>query len=162
MPSTSAHYATDRHRSVDDTPAGGGPAGHAARRAGPRHRSQAPRRPRPRLAMSPARRSAHPERVEALAQGPGAVILCGRFEGVDERVIEARSSRKSRSATMSFRAEKLRRRLLDACVRLLPGVMGKGGLGRGGELCPRPARIPAIYPAPIVGGSADPRCAHLR
>src|SRR2546428_1350099 len=84
--------ATDRHRSVDDTPAGGGPgmvmradvlasAIDAAAPAGDA---------RPRLLMSARGTPLTQARVEALARGPGAVIVCGRFEGVDERVIEAR------------------------------------------------------------------------
>ena len=85
-------YATDRHRSVDDTPAGGGPG--MVMRPDVLARAidaQAPAGdPRPRLAMSPRGVPLTQERVEALAQGPGAVILCGRFEGVDERVIEGR------------------------------------------------------------------------
>src|SRR6266849_6660697 len=85
-------FATDRHRSVDDTPAGGGPgmvmkpdvlarAVDAAAPAGDE---------RPRLLMSPRGRPLTQERVAGLAHVPGAIILCGRFEGVDERVIEGR------------------------------------------------------------------------
>src|SRR5437899_6883922 len=85
-------YATDRHRSVDDTPAGGGPGmvmkadvlARALDAAAPGDD------PRPRLLMSPRGIPLTQARVEALARGPGAVVVCGRFEGVDERVIEAR------------------------------------------------------------------------
>src|ERR1700704_1894249 len=84
--------ATDRHRSVDDTPAGGGPGmvmrpdvlGRAVDAAAP----TGARRPRP--PMDPRGIPLTQERVAVLARGPGAIVLCGRFEGVDERVIEGR------------------------------------------------------------------------
>ena len=86
-------FALDRHRSVDDTPAGGGPGmvmradvlARAIDAAAP------PDDPRPRLLMTPRGRPLTQARVRTLAEGPGAVIVCGRFEGVDERVIEARN-----------------------------------------------------------------------
>ena len=125
-------YATDRHRSVDDTPAGGGPG--MVMRPDVLARAidaQAPAGdPRPRLAMSPRGVPLTQERVEALAQGPGAVILCGRFEGVDERVFEARSFEEiSIGDYVLSGGEVAAVALLDACVRLLPGVMGKEASG---------------------------------
>ena len=125
-------YATDRHRSVDDTPAGGGPG--MVMRPDVLARAidaQAPAGdPRPRLAMSPRGVPLTQERVEALAQGPGAVILCGRFEGVDERLIEARSFEEiSIGDYVLSGGEVAAVALLDACVRLLPGVMGKEASG---------------------------------
>jgi tRNA (guanine37-N1)-methyltransferase len=124
--------ATDRHRTVDDTPAGGGPgmviradvlaaAIDAASPAGDA---------RPRLLMSPRGRPLDQAQVQRLAAGPGAVIIAGRFEGVDERVIEAR-----RLAEVSIGdyvlsgGEIAAFVLLDAIVRLLPGVMGNVASG---------------------------------
>jgi tRNA (guanine37-N1)-methyltransferase len=120
--------ATDRHRSVDDTPAGGGPgmvmkpdvlarAIDAAAVAGD---------PRPRLLMSPRGRPLTQARVAALAAGAGAIVLCGRFEGVDERLIEARALEEvSLGDYVLSGGEIAAFALLDACIRLLPGVMGK-------------------------------------
>src|ERR1700687_6231697 len=97
--------ATDRHRSVDDTPAGGG--------AGRWLRS---RRGRP-LTQS---------RVVDLAAGPGPLIVCGRFEGIDQRVIDARRLEEvSIGDYVLSGGEIAAMALIDACVRLLPGVMGK-------------------------------------
>jgi tRNA (guanine37-N1)-methyltransferase len=121
--------ATDRHRSVDDTPAGGGPgmvlradvlaaaidAADAA--AGPNDR--------PRLLMSPRGRPLAQSRVAELAKGPGPLIVCGRFEGVDQRVIEARQLEEVSIGDFVLSGGELAAMaLIDACVRLLPGVMG--------------------------------------
>ncbi|SED66824.1 tRNA (guanosine(37)-N1)-methyltransferase TrmD [Bradyrhizobium erythrophlei] len=119
--------ATDRHRSVDDTPAGGGPgmvlradvlaaaidaAGVAA--------------DRPRLLMSPRGRPLTQPHVAELAAGPGPLIVCGRFEGIDQRVIEARGLEEvSIGDYVLSGGEIAAMALIDACVRLLPGVMGK-------------------------------------
>src|SRR6195256_3680414 len=125
-------HATDKHRSVDDTPAGGGPG--MVMRADVLARAVdalAPTDdPRPRLAMSPRGVPLTQARVEALAAGPGAVILCGRFEGVDERVIEGRGFEEvSVGDYVLSGGEVAAFALLDACVRLLPGVMGKEASG---------------------------------
>src|SRR5215510_12319859 len=82
-------HATDKHRTVDDTPAGGGPgmvmkADVLARAL---DAASSPDDTRPRLLMSPRGMPLNQARVATLARGPGAVILCGRFEGVDERII---------------------------------------------------------------------------
>src|ERR1700724_458898 len=118
--------ATDRHRSVDDTPAGGGPgmvlradvlaaAIDAADIASDR----------PRLLMSPRGRPLTQSRVAELATGPGPLIVCGRFEGVDQRVIEARGLEElSIGDYVLSGGELAAMALIDACVRLLPGVMG--------------------------------------
>src|SRR5262249_2360644 len=81
---------------------------------------------RPRLLMSPRGEPLTQKRVETLARGPGALILCGRFEGVDERVIEAREFEEvSVGDYVLSGGEIAALALIDACVRLLPGVMGK-------------------------------------
>jgi tRNA (guanine37-N1)-methyltransferase len=121
-------HATDRHRTVDDTPAGGGPG--MVMKADVLARALAAASStddtRPRLLMSPRGMPLTQARVATLARGPGAVILCGRFEGVDERIIEARNiSEVSVGDYVLSGGETAALVLLDACVRLLPGVMGK-------------------------------------
>ena len=123
--------ATDRHRSVDDTPAGGGPgmvlradvlaAAIDAADAG---------QTRPRLLMSPRGRPLTQPQVRELAAGPGPLVVCGRFEGVDQRVIEARNLEEvSIGDYVLSGGEIAAMALIDACVRLLPGVMGKQASG---------------------------------
>lgn len=119
--------ATDRHRSVDDTPAGGGP-GMVLRAdvlaAAIDAAEIAPERPR--LLMSPRGRPLTQSRVVELALGPGPLIVCGRFEGIDQRVIEARRLEEvSIGDYVLSGGEIAAMALIDACVRLLPGVMGK-------------------------------------
>lgn len=118
-------FADDRHESVDDTPFGGG-AGMVMR---PDIVAAAldslPRDDRPRLVMSPRGRRLDQARVQALAEGPGAVIVCGRFEGIDERLGAARDLEDiSLGDFVLSGGEPAALVLLDACVRLLPGVMG--------------------------------------
>ncbi len=127
--------AVDRHRSVDDTPAGGGP-GMVLRAdvlaAAIDAADGAANRPenRPRLLMSPRGRPLTQSRVGELAAGPGPLIVCGRFEGVDQRVIEARALEEvSIGDYVLSGGEIAAMALLDACVRLLPGVMGKAESG---------------------------------
>jgi tRNA (guanine37-N1)-methyltransferase len=127
--------ATDRHRSVDDTPAGGGPgmvlradvlasAIDMADIAAGRPEDQPKNRPR--LLMSPRGRPLTQSRVAELAAGPGPLIVCGRFEGIDQRVIEARQLEEvSVGDYVLSGGEIAAMALIDACVRLLPGVMGK-------------------------------------
>jgi tRNA (guanine37-N1)-methyltransferase len=119
--------ATDRHRSVDDTPAGGGP-GMVLRAdvlaAAIDAAEIAPDRPR--LLMSPRGRPLTQSRVTELAAGPGPLIICGRFEGVDQRVIAARGLEEvSIGDYVLSGGEIAALALIDGCVRLLPGVMGK-------------------------------------
>jgi tRNA (guanine37-N1)-methyltransferase len=123
--------ATDRHRSVDDTPAGGGP-GMVLRAdvlaAAIDAADVAPDRPR--LLMSPRGRPLTQSRVLELAAGPGPLIVCGRFEGVDERVIQGRRLEEvSIGDYVLSGGEIAAMALIDACVRLLPGVMGKQASG---------------------------------
>lgn len=119
--------ATDKHRSVDDTPAGGGPgmvlrADVLAAAIDAAHIAPG----RPRLLMSPRGRPLTQKRVMELATGPGPLIVCGRFEGIDQRVIEARELEEiSMGDYVLSGGEIAALALIDACVRLLPGVMGK-------------------------------------
>lgn len=123
--------ATDRHRSVDDTPAGGGP-GMVLRAdilAAAIDAADIPPE-RPRLMMSPRGRPLTQSRVVELADGPGPLIVCGRFEGIDQRVIDARSLEEvSVGDYVLSGGEIAAMALIDACVRLLPGVMGKEASG---------------------------------
>ncbi|MBY0381079.1 MAG: tRNA (guanosine(37)-N1)-methyltransferase TrmD [Xanthobacteraceae bacterium] len=119
--------ATDKHRSVDDTPAGGGP-GMVLRAdiLAAAIDAADPAKDRPRLLMSPRGRPLTQSRVTELAQGPGAVLLCGRFEGVDQRVIEARGLEEVSIGDYVLSGGELAAMvLIDTCIRLLPGVMGK-------------------------------------
>jgi len=123
--------AIDKHRSVDDTPAGGGPgmvlrADILAAAIDATDISA----DLPRLLMSPRGRPLTQSRVRELAAGPGALIVCGRFEGVDQRVIEARGLEEvSIGDYVLSGGEIAAMALIDACVRLLPGVMGKAESG---------------------------------
>jgi len=118
--------ATDKHRSVDDTPAGGGPgmvmrADILARAIDALNVAA----DRPRLLMSPRGVPLTQARVKALAAGPGPLIVCGRFEGVDQRVIDARNLEEISVGDYVLSGGEIAAfALLDACVRLLPGVMG--------------------------------------
>lgn len=119
-------FATDKHRSVDDTPAGGG-AGMVLKpdvlAAAIDHVSDGDTRPR--LLMSPRGKPLSQNRVRELAAGEGAIIVCGRFEGVDQRVIEARALEEvSIGDYILSGGEPAALTLLDAVVRILPGVMG--------------------------------------
>ena len=125
-------FATDKHRMVDDTPAGGGPGmvmkpdvlASAIDAASPEGDL------RPRLLMSPRGKPLTQDRVRELAAGPGAVILCGRFEGVDERVITRRGLEEVSIGDYVLSGGELGALvLLDAVVRLLPGVMGHAESG---------------------------------
>jgi tRNA (guanine37-N1)-methyltransferase len=122
------HHGIGRHRAVDDTPAGGGP-GMVLRcdvLAAALDAAAAPEDPRPRLLMSPRGRLLTQARVRDLAAGPGAILVCGRFEGVDERIVAGRALEEvSIGDYVLSGGEIAAMALLDGCVRLLPGVMGK-------------------------------------
>ena len=119
-------FAEDKHRSVDDTPSGGG-AGMVLRPdVLARAIDSIADDGRPRLLMSPRGRPLTQDRVRALAAGEGVVIVCGRFEGVDQRVIDARQLEEvSIGDYILSGGEPAAIALIDACVRLLPGVVGQ-------------------------------------
>jgi tRNA (guanine37-N1)-methyltransferase len=119
--------AADRHRSVDGTPAGGGPGMVLRADVLAAAIDAAEINPdRPRLLMSPRGRPLTQSWVAELAAGPGPLIVCGRFEGVDQRVIAARGLEEvSIGDYVLSGGEIAALALIDACVRLLPGVMGK-------------------------------------
>lgn len=120
-------FATDRHRTVDDTPSGGGAGmvlkpdilAKAIDNVAPADD------PRPRILMSPRGMPLTQAKARALALGPGAVIICGRFEGIDQRVIDARQLEEiSIGDYVLAGGEVAAMVLLEAIVRLLPGVLG--------------------------------------
>lgn len=125
-------HGLGKHRQVDDTPAGGGPGlvmradvlSSAVNAASPEGDK------RPRLLMSARGKPINQARIRALAEGPGAVIVCGRFEGVDERVIDACGLEEVSLADIVLSGgEVAAMALIEACVRLLPGAMGSGASG---------------------------------
>ena len=151
-------FATDKHRTVDDTPAGGGarivlkcdmlaraldsvqePEEFRSARAKSRDGESAPDKSvstsldtngegvvRPVLAMTPRGKPITQARIRDLAAGPGVIILCGRFEGFDERLFEARPEieQVSLADIVLSGGEMAALTILDACIRLIPGVMG--------------------------------------
>ena len=145
-------FGIGRHRMVDDTPSGGG-AGMVLRAdvlANAIDSVSPAGDNRPKLLMSPRGRPLTQEFVRELSQGPGAVIVCGRFEGVDQRVIEGRDLvEMSIGDYILSGGEPAALVLMDAIVRLLPGVMGNDGAS-------------ALYPPGGMGGSRHSSRADLR
>ena len=125
-------FAADKHRTVDDTPAGGG-AGMVLRvdvlaKAIDHARTLIPAAPV--IAMTPRGKPLTQARVRELAAGPGVIVLCGRFEGFDERIFAARDVEEvSVGDIVLSGGEPAALMLLDACIRLLPGVMGAPSSG---------------------------------
>jgi tRNA (guanine37-N1)-methyltransferase len=123
-------FATDKHRTVDDTPAGGGPGMVMKADVLGRAIDATVTDTRPRLLMSPRGTPLTQARIEALAGDAGVVLVCGRFEGIDERVIAARGLEEiSVGDYVLSGGEIAAMALIDACVRLLPGVMGTSASG---------------------------------
>jgi tRNA (guanine37-N1)-methyltransferase len=123
-------FAADKHRSVDDTPAGGGPGMVMKADVLARAIDATATDERPRLLLSPRGVPLTQARVEALAGGAGVVLVCGRFEGIDERVIAARALDEVSIGDYVLSGGELGAMvLIDACVRLLPGVMGAAASG---------------------------------
>lgn len=118
-------FATDKHRTVDDTPAGGG-AGMVLKADVLARAVDSVPVVAPILAMTPRGKPITQARIRELATGPGVTILCGRFEGFDERLFEARPEieQVSMGDIVLSGGEMGALLLLDACIRLLPGVMG--------------------------------------
>ena len=122
-------FATDRHRTVDDTPAGGG-AGMVLKADILAAACDSVGYGRPMLAMTPRGAPLTQQRVRELAAGPGVSILCGRFEGFDERLFEARAIEPVSIGDYILSGGEMGALvLLDACIRLLPGVMGAPSSG---------------------------------
>ena len=122
-------FATDKHRSVDDTPAGGG-AGMVLKPDVLAAAIDSVGDGRPILALTPRGRSLTQERVRELASGEGIILLCGRFEGFDERIFDARAIEPVSIGDYVLSGGELGAMvILDACVRLLPGVMGAASSG---------------------------------
>lgn len=125
-------FAPDKHHTVDDTPAGGG-AGMVLKvdvLAAAVDHALAAHPDCPVLAMTPRGQPLTQARVRQLAAGPGVTILCGRFEGFDERIFEARQIEEvSMGDIVLSGGEPAALALLDACIRLLPGVMGAADSG---------------------------------
>ncbi len=120
-------FSTSKHKDVDDTPSGGGPGmvlrpdilGRAIDAISPHDDA------RPRLLMSPRGKPFTQEKAHQLASGPGVVLICGRFEGVDQRIIEARNLTEiSIGDYVLAGGEVAAMTLLEATVRLIPGVLG--------------------------------------
>jgi tRNA (guanine37-N1)-methyltransferase len=122
-------FATDKHRSVDDTPAGGG-AGMVLRADVLAAAYDSVADGRPAIALTPRGRPLTQVRVRDLAAGPGAILICGRFEGFDERLFEGRAIEQVSVGDYVLSGGELPAMvLLDACIRLLPGVMGAADSG---------------------------------
>jgi len=122
-------FAIDKHRTVDDTPAGGG-AGMVLRADVLAAAIDSVADDRPVLAMTPRGKPLDQDRIRALAGGPGATIICGRFEGFDERIFAARAIEEVSIGDYILSGGEMGALvLLDACIRLLPGVMGAASSG---------------------------------
>jgi len=123
-------FALDKHRMVDDTPAGGGPGMVMKADVVARALDAEADDGRPRLLMSPRGTPLTQARVAALAKGFGVVLVCGRFEGIDQRVIDGRGLEEVSIGDYVLSGGEIAAFvLIDACVRLLPGVMGKEASG---------------------------------
>lgn len=125
------NFGIGAHRTVDDTPAGGGPGMVMKADVLASAIDSIEPDARPRILLSPRGKPLTQERVRDLAQGPGAVLVCGRFEGVDERVIEGRALEEISVGDYVLSGGEIAALvLMDACIRLLPGVMGHEASGQ--------------------------------
>jgi len=150
-------HAPDKHHTVDDTPAGGGP-GMVMKADILAHALDAvPHDTRPRLLMSPRGVRLTQDRVAELALGLGAVVVCARFEGVDERLIKTRRLEEvSLGDFVLSGGEIAALALLDACVRLLPGVMGKEASATEESFADGLLEYPQYTRPPVFEGEAIP------
>ncbi|MEE4538990.1 MAG: tRNA (guanosine(37)-N1)-methyltransferase TrmD [Erythrobacter sp.] len=123
-------FATDKHRTVDDTPAGGG-AGMVLKADVLSASLDSVADERPILAMTPRGTPITQQRIREIAAGPGVTLICGRFEGFDERFFDARPQveQVSLADIVLSGGEPAALAILDACIRLLPGVMGAASSG---------------------------------
>ena len=150
-------FATDKHRTVDDTPAGGGPGMVMKADVLGRAIDATAADQRPRLLLSPRGAPLTQARVEALARGTGVVLVCGRFEGVDERVIAARALEEVSIGDYVLSGGEIAAMVADRRLRAAASRRhGRGGLKRRGELCRRASGISALHPAAELGGPGDP------
>ncbi|NNE56896.1 MAG: tRNA (guanosine(37)-N1)-methyltransferase TrmD [Hellea sp.] len=118
-------FADNKHRNVDDTPAGGGPGMVIKPNIAAAAIDSVAREGRPVIYLTPRGKPLTQQRVRELAAGPGAIIFCGRFEGLDQRVIEGREMEEiSIGDFVLAGGEVASMALLEACIRLLPGVLG--------------------------------------
>ncbi len=118
-------HGIGKHRTVDDTPAGGGPGMVMRSDVALAAIDAVPRAGRPLLYLSPRGVPLTQARVVELAAGPGAILLCGRFEGLDQRAIDARTIEEiSLGDFVLAGGEIAAMALIEACVRLIPGVLG--------------------------------------
>ncbi len=150
-------HATDKHRTVDDTPAGGGPGMVMKADVLACALDAVPHDSRPRLLMSPRGVPLTQMHVMELARGPGAVIVCARFEGVDERLIKARGLEEvSLGDFVLSGGEIAALALVDSCVRLLPGVMGKEASAAEESFADGLLEYPQYTRPPLFEGEAIP------
>jgi tRNA (guanine37-N1)-methyltransferase len=125
------NFGIGAHRTVDDTPAGGGPGMVMKADVLASAIDSVAADARPRILLSPRGMPLTQERVRDLARGPGAVLVCGRFEGVDERLIEGRALEEISVGDYVLSGGEIGALvLMDACIRLLPGVMGHEASGQ--------------------------------
>ena len=150
-------FTADRHRSVDDAPYGGGAGMVMA--PGPLFDAVEAVEPvRPLLLLSAAGRRFDQAFAAELAAGPGFSLICGRYEGVDQRVADHLCDGEvSVGDFVLAGGEPAAAVVIDAVARLLPGVMGNRGVGGGGVLRRRAARVPAVHPAARVPGPPGAR-----
>ena len=118
-------HGLGKHRTVDDTPSGGGPGMVMRADVAAAAIDAVPRAERPLIYLSPRGRPLTQARVRELAAGPGAILLCGRFEGLDQRVIEARAAEEASLGDFVLAGGEIAAMaLIEAAVRLIPGVLG--------------------------------------
>jgi tRNA (guanine37-N1)-methyltransferase len=119
------NFSTNRHRTVDDTPAGGGPGMVLKPDVADAAIDSVARNGRPLIYLTPRGKPLTQKRVRQLSSGPGLIVFCGRFEGLDQRVIEARQMEEiSIGDFVLAGGEVAAQAMIEACVRLLPGVLG--------------------------------------
>lgn len=149
-------FASGKHKNVDDTPSGGG-AGMVLRADVLGQAIDAHADERPKLLMSPRGKPLTQERVRTLVNGPGVLIICGRFEGVDQRVIDGRELEEiSIGDYILSGGEIAALAMIDACVRLLPGVMGTQASGDDESFEGNLLEYPHYTRPPVWEGQAIP------